>query len=55
MTDAREDLGVVLLDRLPGAAAVAPLSSPQVARDRLLGQGEACRDAFEGDAERLSV
>ena len=55
MADAGQDLGVVLLDRLAGPTAVPALPAPEVARDRLLGQCQSGRDAFEGDAERLSV
>ena len=51
MTDAGDDLGPVLLDRLAGAATVAPLASGEVDGDRLGGQGQPGRHALDDDPE----
>ena len=55
VADAGEDLGLVLFDRLAGAATVALLSPGKVDRERLGGQREAGRDALDRDAQGRPV
>src|SRR5207249_3892995 len=53
--DARDDPGPVVLDRLPGASTVATLAPGEIDDEVVLGQGEAGRDAIEGDPERRAM
>ena len=55
VSDAAEDLGSVLLDRLSRAAAVAALPAREVDGQVILGQGQAGRDALDRRAQRRAM